>query len=306
MNGLDSFLDWTDRLKPEYETKIFLVNNSHDIFEALNWGEIIWLEWANESAIEALKIYENMNHPVKLNKKIVCRLHSYEALSGYVPQLNLALIDRMVFVAPHMIDIVKQNTSDIESRAKCVVIMNGIDLSEHPLQALSGSFRNIAVVAGISHKKNPAMVLQILDKLPVDYIVHWAGAFQEPRYEIYLKHMIKEMNLTGSIKFYGHVSDMDKFWKDKDYILSTSVHEGHPYNIMEGMARGLKPVIHNFYGAKGMFPEKWLFNTFDEAVKIIQEPFLPIEAIQHSYFVARQGWTLEYQVNKIKEMLNNV
>jgi len=298
LSGLDNFLDWADRLKPEYEVRKFLVNNSHDIFEALNWGEIIWLEWANESAIEALKIFENMNHPVKLNKKIVCRLHSYEALSGYVPQLKTEWIDRMVFVSEYLREFVNPACNS-------VVIPNGVDIDSIPFLDPNPGF-DIAVVGGISHKKNPAMVLQILCKLDSRFKIHWAGAFQEPRYEVYLKHMVREMGLTDNVIFYGHVSDMNEFWKGKNYLLSTSVWEAHNYSIMEAMARGIQPVIHNFPGADRLYIEEWLFNETGRAVLMFEKIEKYRDNMGLRNYVIENGWTLEYQVNKIKEMLNNV
>ena len=185
---------------------------------------------------------------------------------------------------------------------ECVVIPNGVDMVNIPYLDLRPGF-NIAVVGGISHKKNPAMVLQILSELGKRFYVHWAGAFQEPRYELYLKHMIKEMNLTENVIFYGHVSDMNEFWKDKNYLLSTSVWEAHNYSIMEAMARGIMPVIHNFPGADRLYKVDWLFNDISKAVSMIKKGMFYLDYVQYRDYVIEKGWTLDNQVNKIKKML---
>ena len=76
-------------------------------------------------------------------------------------------------------------------------------------------------------------------------------------YERYLKHLIKVMNLEKNVVIYGWIDDIAKWWEDKDYTLSASIHEGHPYNILESMARGIKPIIHNFDGAEELYEKEF-------------------------------------------------
>jgi hypothetical protein len=52
-------------------------------------------------------------------------------------------------------------------------------------------------------------------------------------------------------------------------VLLASPVEGNPNCIIEALALGIKPVVHNFPGSKGQFHEESMFNTIEEAVKII-------------------------------------
>ena len=58
------------------------------------------------------------------------------------------------------------------------------------------------------------------------------------------------------------------------------------------MASGLKPVIHDFWGARDIFPAEFLFNTVDEAVAmIVEEAYEPAryrQFIQENYDQAQQ------------------
>ena len=53
-----------------------------------------------------------------------------------------------------------------------------------------------------------------------------------------------------------------------DYSLSCSYKEAFSLITAESMACGLKPVIHNWLGAKDIWGDQWTFNTIDEAVEI--------------------------------------
>ena len=50
-----------------------------------------------------------------------------------------------------------------------------------------------------------------------------------------------------------------------DYCLSTSISEGNPNNVIEAMAKGIKPVVHYWPGAETQF-KPWLFRSVYEAV----------------------------------------
>jgi 2-polyprenyl-3-methyl-5-hydroxy-6-metoxy-1,4-benzoquinol methylase len=87
---------------------------------------------------------------------------------------------------------------------------------------------------------------------------------------------------------------------DKQYIISTSVQEGCPYNVLEAAASGLKPVIHNFYGAEGLFPPEWLFNSTAEFVDAVLDP--NFDSTKYRKVVVEQ-YEHEKQVREIEKLL---
>ncbi|OQY10904.1 MAG: hypothetical protein B6I29_00420 [Marinitoga sp. 4572_148] len=150
------------------------------------------------------------------------------------------------------------------------------------------------------------MMLQIIKKLVEKdkrYKLHVAGNVQEFMYQVHLNHMVKEMNLEDNVIFYGWVDNMEEWWEDKNYLLSTSVDEGHPYNILEGMAKGLKPIIYNYYGSKNQWPNELIFNTVDEAINIILK-----DNYNSNYYrnFIENNYTLENQIKNIKNVINSL
>jgi len=105
-------------------------------------------------------------------------------------------------------------------------------------------------------------------------------------------------------KKYGWVDDIAKWWDNKNYLLSTSIHEGHPYNILEAMERGIKPVIHDFDGAEELYEEEFLLNNIDEAVEKIRTG--SYDSACYREYIKNKKWTLENQVDEFKSLVEEL
>ncbi|WP_041082063.1 glycosyltransferase [Thermotoga profunda] len=292
--GLDNFIhNISEILSHVYDVKLVVSADSKEIQEAYSWADIVWLEWANEMAVAIT------NNLPKGTKKIICRLHRYEAFANYTRNINWKNVDRLILVAEHIGDVLKEYHSNAyeKFRDKIVVVPNGLDLCKFDFRPRGHGY-NIAIVALINHRKDPAAWLQVigyLKQIDPRYTLHIAGSFQEIHYQNYFEHFIKEADLEENVKLYGHIKDIAKFLEDKNYILSTSIHEGHPYNIMEAMARGIKPIIHNYEGAKVQWPEKLVYNFIFEIPKIIESEYSSERYRKH----VEDNYSLERQMEKI-------
>ena len=304
--GLDNFLQWVEPIGVYFDTKIFIVKTNDDIIQAIGWGDVIWCEWANESAMGVTRFLAQTKNK---SKRVIVRLHSYEAFTNFPENINWDYVNEIVYVAEHVAHIINtwHNLLQINTRHKIHCVPNGVDINKIQLNKPGTGF-NICSVGGISHKKNPEMMLQIFKKLADledNYRFHIAGAYQDSRYELYLNHMTTVLGLAEKTVYYGNVTDMDTFYKGKDFILLCSPHEGHNVSVIEAMARGICPVVHNYYGADKQYDRiKVLFDTIDDAVYIIRNN--TIEPIQHREFVIGRKWTLENQVKSFVDIINGV
>lgn len=278
--GFESFLDnIISYLGTKYDVRMCYSSDKSEIVAAIRWAEVLWLEWCNE-----LTMYVTTQQGTALQgKKVICRLHSYEALSGYVTQIDWRRIDDLVFVAEHVRDIVLQQLAGIGIhvlRFGIHVIPNGIDLSKCELRDRPRG-KNVAFVANISHKKGPMLLVHAFHELvrhDPDYRLFVAGRIQDPRYDYYLKHIIEELDLEHHVRFDGYVEDVNAWLGDKHYIVCTSPWEGHPVGIMEAMECGIKPVIHNFVGANRIYPRKYIWNTIPEFIRMVTgDDYSPME-----------------------------
>jgi glycosyltransferase involved in cell wall biosynthesis len=301
--GLETFIEpivqQFEKLE-QYQVHRYYCNTQPEIIAAVKWCDVCWIEWANEIAIFATQIYD-------LRKKgVIVRLHSYESLSPMPQQIDWSVVDYLVFVAPHIREIVKTKIPDLDKRVCTKIVPNGVDIDRIELNKELNPL-NIAYVCNINHKKEPALALQIMAELvkqDKEYKLHVAGAWQDERYKIYMKYMAKEMGIEDNIIYYGFVQDMDTFWQGKGIILSTSIHEGHPYNIMEGASRGLRPVVHNFMGSRELYPASWLFNTVNEAVNLVLLNKCTDYYDNIRKYIIDRGWTLDNQIKQFKELVD--
>lgn len=265
----------------------------------MNWADVTWVEWANHIAVAASHLKRSPG------KKLFVRLHRYEAFTEFPFLIRWENVDGVVFVSNFMKNILESRGISLKD-TYVKTIYNGVDLERLKFRPRESGY-NIGWVAHIILRKNLHIALEIIKKLrSIDpkYTLHVAGDFQDPMYEIYLKHMVKELDLEENVIFHGWIDDIDEWWEDKNYLLSTSVHEGHPYNIIEGMAKGIKPIIHNFYDARELFPDELLFNTADEAVEKITRGTYDSESYRK--YVIEKGWTIEKQVSEFKRFLNTL
>jgi len=185
------------------------------------------------------------------------------------------------------------------------VIPNGVDLAHFPFRERHPGF-NLAYVGYLHHRKNPSLLLQCLNAIVEKderYHLHIAGYFQQPDWKMYFNHMLDALNLQDHVTMHGWVEDISSWLDDKNYLVSTSVHESFGYGIAEAMARGIKPIIHHFNGADALFPEDLLFHTVDDFVDAVQDP--AYDSAQYHDHIAKH-FSLEGQLQKCEQLFDRL
>jgi len=242
--------------------------NPEKLVDALKWCQIAWFEWANGPVVAATQLPKTC--------RLICRLHRYEAYSDSPRHIDWDKVDDLIFVSSGVLAAFKQRLEpEIEARTKVHVIPNLVDPRRFPFLGQRPKGFDLAWIGRLHSDKNPALVLQIMATLvraDRRYRCFMVGREQDPVLALYLKSMIKELNLEDHLVFQGFIKDVGPWLRNKHYLLNTSLVEGHPVAVMEAMLLGLKPIIHNFCGgAKELFPPELIFNTVEEAIRLILE-----------------------------------
>jgi glycosyltransferase involved in cell wall biosynthesis len=296
--GLDNFLeDIISNLSEEYHTKKVTVTNLNQIDEEMKWADICWFEWCDELICYGSSLdFSN-------EKKILCRIHSYEAFTDYPSKVTWEKVDNIIFVAEHIKNLaVKKFNLD---EKKTIVVPNGINTKKWTYSMRDPGF-NIAYVGYINYKKGPMLLLhgfKAIYEKNKNYKLFIAGEFQDERDVLYFNKMVFQLGLENNVIYEGWQDNLNSWLEDKNYILCTSILESQNMSIMQGMSKGIKPVIHNFVGAENIYPKKFLWNTIEEAVHmVVDDEYTSDEYVS---FV-KDNYELNNQINKLKSLFINL
>jgi len=280
----------------EYTRKRYLVQYSEaqdieQMYEVMKSSDISWFEWCTDMVVEASKL-------PKVSKNIV-RLHRFEAYNNWPSRVRWENIDILITVGNSFVkDALVGQVPDIENRTRLVTVPNGVNLDRFKF-INRGRGKNLACVGYLNMRKNPMFLLQCMQKLHyIDsgYKLFFAGNFQDPMLEQYIRHMVSALKLSDVVFFDGWQVDMNSWLQDKHYIVSSSIGESQGMGILEGMACGLKPVIHNFPGAREIFPTEFLFSISEEFCEQVLSG--TYEPLRYRKFV-KESYPLKHQLNKI-------
>jgi glycosyltransferase involved in cell wall biosynthesis len=264
----------------------------------MDWADLAWFEWCDNLLIEATK------YPKKC--QIVCRLHSYEAFSDMPARVDWSKVDQLIFVNCSVEELVRPL---LTKGIPWTVIHNGVDCAKFQIPEDKHFGKKIASVGYINYKKNPTLMLYCFKKIheyDPEYTFHIAGAHQDARIKLYFDNFLKENPLP--MKFYGWVNDMPRWYEDKDFVISTSLFESFHYSIAEGMASGILPLIHNWYGAKYIYPGEYLYNDPDqclELLKNLEKSNIKEEAEKNRRYITGR-YNIEDKFNQISRLLQKV
>jgi pentatricopeptide repeat protein len=297
-DGMTFLKDIIEFTSQHFQTRLFEGRTEAELYELMKWSDISWFEWCTNLAAAGSRM-------PKVCKNIV-RLHRYEAYLEWPLQVNWNNIDILITVGNSFVkDMLIERVPDLESKTSILTIPNGINLEKFEF-ANRPRGKNLAFLGNLRMVKNPAFVLQCMQKLHYidpEYKLFFGGIFQDKVVEQYVRHMVKALELEDVIFFDGWQDDVSAWLSDKHYIVSTSIIESQGMGILEGMACGLKPVIHNFSGADQTFPREFLFNISEEFCKqILSDQYEP----QIYRRFVEDNYSLKDQLNKIDNLLNRL
>ncbi|MCL6471334.1 MAG: FkbM family methyltransferase [Firmicutes bacterium] len=284
-------------LKKEYKVKRFIFNGDVARLRAqLDDCDIAWFEWGNGPIIAA-------SHLVDINTPIICRIHRYEAYDDETLNLiNWANIDKIIVVAGYIKEMLVSKVNSIAGKIE--VIPNGIDIGKLTFTDRKKGFE-IAFLGRLHWHKDPLFALQCFYSLyqrDNRYRIHFAGRFCDRVIEQKFYYLIKELGIEDCVFYDGETKNVDAWLDDKSFIICSSVIESQNMAVMEAMTKGIKPLVYNFFGAKDIYPQKYIFNSPAEfADEVLQGDYNPAE---YRAFV-EENFSFADQMAKIKNLIAN-
>ncbi len=163
-------------------------------------------------------------------------------------------------------EMLRAQVPDLRRRTRLVVVPYGVDLRRYALRRRDRG-KHLACIGGLTLEANPAFLLQCMQKLHYldpEYRLSFAGTFESPLLEQYVRHMVRTLDLTGVVSFESRPGDWNAWLSDKHFIVGGGLGESQMEGLLLGMACGLKPVVHHFPGADKLLPPQHLFHIAEQ------------------------------------------
>lgn len=281
------------------------------------WADILWFDTTDNNIASATNpgqaiLADDANYqPWDLHdqdmrgKKVIVRPIDIEVWQGHYMAAKWDLVDDMIFIAPHI-----RNLVDIDAlpgtheNLKVHIVPCAVNLDRWTFGE-RGHGKDIAIVSEKWSSKGTHEILQVLLKLKqIDdsYKIHWLGQRSDSPWEFaWFDEFVEHHQLN--IEFTNILNDgrtVDDFLEGKNYLLHGSIKEGFCYAIAEAMAKGIKPVPHRFYGADDIWPGL-TWNTVDEAIDMIIDG----DYDSHSYrqYLIDHGYTLDSMMQAFDKII---
>jgi len=148
---------------------------------------------------------------------------------------------------------------------------------------------SIAWAGPLTSEGNPFLLGQIVEMLATrhpSYRISVPVGTADLRALDYLDHALRTRGLSENVVREDVGEGVDRWLEDKDYVLSTGITNASVRTVLVGMAKGLKPVVHDWAGAATVLPGEALFTRADEAVRLIASSRLRSE--DYRSYVARR------------------
>lgn len=270
------------------------------------WGDVIWFDTCDNNLASGTNpgsaiLDDDANyfpwdlHDMDLtNKRIIVRAIDIEVWQGHFSASLWDIVDDLIFIAPHIRNIVDpESLPGYNPKMRIHTIPCAVNLNRYTFAERAPGF-DIAVVGERWASKGTSEILQIALKLKAldpRYKIHWLGKRSDYQWEhAYRDDFVEHNDLP--IEFTNWIEGDDGvngFLEDKNYLLSASHKEAFGYNIAEAMAKGIKPLIHRFYGCDDLWDIN-VWSGIDEAIAMITDDEYNSETyrqylIDHNYTV---------------------
>jgi len=272
----------------------------------VRWSDIAWFDGGGEMAVEASRLGDD--------SRIVVSLRRSDLRGRWAKDVrweNVSILVQIggpatpLSVGSPVEDMLLEQVPAIHHRTRLVVVPNGIDLGRYTLRRRERG-KHLACIGCLTTEANPALLVQCMQKLHyIDpgYRLSFAGNFENPLLEQYLRHMVRTLNLEDVVTFEPPCGELNHWLSDKHFIVAAGISENQVEALLAGMACGLKPVIHNFPGADKLFPQRHLFNIAEQFCELVLAR--DYEPEQYRRFVERH-YRIEDQLSRVNGILQQL
>lgn len=242
------------------------------------WADVLWFDCIDGNLVTATR-----DHAAAIaGKKVVTRGIDIDVWAHHFGAVRWQHVHHAVFVARHIRDYLL-SVVDLPSNVQVHHIPCGVDLNKFTLRREPVCNLDVAFVANLWSGKGIDLLLQFIAALP-DFTFWICGrwglsSLEERWHRRYIDQFLSHYRNWHHVE---SVPDMNEWLEDKTYTLVCSKKEAFSYAAAEGAAKGLAPLVHEFYGARDIWPADFLWREVCEAAaRMRHQPYRPHEYRQY-------------------------
>lgn len=276
----------------------------------LAWADVVFVDWCNVAAGMLSLVDPGTT-------RVVVRLHSFEAFTWWQHLVDFTRVDDLVFVSEHQRQLTIAAVPGLRtpSGPRTHVLANGMDLRRYVAPKAPQARFTVGVVGITMMAKDPRWAFEVLRELrkrDSRYRMLLVGKDIDPNSSAAAKQYrerydrdLAELEPTGAVRRLGQTHDVSGALAQVGVILSSSVREGSPCAVVEGVASGAVPVVRNWpffagkpHSARTLYPDEWVVDTPKQAVERIlavtetEEIWEKERQAAADYTLARFDWTV--------------
>lgn len=279
--------------------------------QLVQWADVVWFDTCDNNIKSATNpseaiLADDANyqpwdlHDMDLTgKRIIVRPIDIEVWYGHQEGSKWDVVTDVVFIADHIKELmVKMLPDHINVHTiPCAVSLDRYDFEER------GPGKDVAIISEKWTSKGTDLILQIALKLKGQgYRFHWLGRWSDYPWEIkYFEDFIQHHDLDFTFtEWIEGDNAVNEFLENKNYLLHASHKEAFSYATAEAMAKGVKPVVHRFYGGDDLWPGL-TWSSIDEAVELLTED--EYDSASYLQYLFNQGYTLPQMMESIDKVI---
>jgi glycosyltransferase involved in cell wall biosynthesis len=223
--------------------------------------DTVFCEWCCENAV-----WHSNNK--RAGSKLIVRLHRFEAFRDFTTRVNWDNVDALIVVSDYFRDLMLERHGVDPERvhvlpqyidwhglarpklpeAQFTLGLVGINPFEHK------RFDRALDFLAALRARDDRFKLAVRSAMP--WKIQWLWDRQDDtraQFEAVFSRIFRDPGLSGAVRFDPVGPDMEEWYRGIGTILSSSDSEGCHTSVIEGMASGCLPVVHDWPGAKSLY-----------------------------------------------------
>jgi len=253
----------------------------HEVETGVYWGTSISADLVYFFPVDNNLIQATRNQWKPPGTRIVAEAVDIDIYAGHPGAIDYRYVDALVFMARHMKEL-SDRKFNIPKSVPQYIVPGGVDVDKWTMKRDASRGYNVCFIGRFWIAKNIFGALQIFNQLiKTDPGNPWRLYLRGENYDpLWWQRHVEayiETNpeLKERIEFVPWVEDLNEWLERIDYYLMTSYKEAFSYSTAECAAKGIRPLIQMTTGIDQIWPNSWIFQTHDEAVRMLQSDYEP-------------------------------